>query len=258
MLFRSKDGKTYFCAKCRKPFSVKVGTIFEDSPLSLQRWFFAIYLMSAHKKGISSCQLARDLDVTQKTAWFMTQRIRYAMKTKSLLKPLKGTIEADETYIGGKMKGGKRGRGSENKTPVFGMVARGGKVRSIPVADVKRSTLQPIIKQNVEQGSTVITDELHTYDNLSEDFAHETINHNQKEYVRGEIHTQNIENFWSLLKRGILGIYHHVSEDHLHRYCDEFSYRYNSRKTEDTDRFISMLGQCEGRLTYETLITHPA
>jgi transposase-like protein len=254
-VYRIQNGKLYKCPNCRKPFSVKVGTIFEDSALPLQKWFFAMYVISAHKKGISSCQLARDLEVTQKTAWHMLHRIRLAMKTTSFSEPLEGTIECDESYVGGKVRGGKRGRGSENKTPVFGMVARGGDVRSMPVNDVKARTLKPIIHEHVAKGSTVITDELYSYNGLSQDYTHKRIGHLKKEYVRGGVHTQNIENFWSLLKRGIIGIYHHVSPEHLHRYCDEFEFRYNSRTTEDTDRFIETLRRCSGRLTYSELIS---
>jgi transposase-like protein len=165
---------------------------------------------------------------------------------------LSGTIEADETYVGGRHKG-KRGRGSENKTPVFGMVARDGDVRAVPVENVQTTTLQPIIEKNVAKGSTIMTDELPSYNKLDSQYEHETINHVQEEYVRGNIHIQNIENFWSLLKRGILGIYHHVSAEHLHRYIDEFEYRYNSRKVEDTQRFKTMLANCEGRLTFSEL-----
>lgn len=251
-IYLINDGQLLKCADCRKQFSPRVGTFFEDSPISLQKWFFAIYLIGAHKKGISSCQLARDIQVSQKTAWFMLHRIRFGIKTKAYKNPLSGTIEADETYIGGKHKG-KRGRGSENKKPVFGMVARNGDVRAIPVENVKMATLQPIIEANVAKGSNVMTDELHSYNKLSENYEHETVSHAQKEYVRGNVHTQNIENFWSLLKRGILGIYHHVSPEHLHRYVDEFEYRYNSRKSEDTQRFVTMLSNCEGRLTFAEL-----
>ncbi len=254
-VYRLNGGKLYKCGnpKCYKPFSIKVGTIFEDSALPLQKWFYAFFIVSAHKKGISSCQLARDISITQKSAWHMLHRIRHAMKTKSFDKPLKGTIEADETYVGGKHKG-KRGRGSENKTPVFGMVARGGEVRSMPVQDVKRSTLHPIIRKNIAKGSNVMTDELQSYNGLNQDYTHERISHLKKEYVRDGVHTQNIENFWSLLKRGILGIYHHVDKDHLHRYCDEFQYRYNSRKSDDTQRFNALLSQVNGRLQYRELV----
>ncbi len=253
---RFKDGKTYFCGECRKPFTVKIGTIFEDSALPMQKWFFAIYLMTAHKKGVSSCQLSRDIQVTQKTAWFMLQRIRHAMKTKSLFKQIKGTVEVDETYVGGKATGTKiTGRGAKNKTIVFGMAERNGEVRAQIVTRVNGDTLKPIIRENVDKDAVIMSDEHGGYYNLKAEFkGHEIVKHGKKEYARGGVHVNNIENFWSMLKRGILGIYHHTSKEHLHRYVDEFQYRYNSRKDEDTDRFTSILGQCEGRLTYATLI----
>ena len=255
-IYRLNGGKLYKCGKCRQPFSIKIGTIFEDSALPLQKWFHAMFVVSAHKKGISSCQLARDIGVTQKTAWHMNHRIRHAMKVKSFNKPLNGIVECDESYFGGKARGGKRGRGSENKTPVFGMVARGGEVRSMPVENVKGSTLKTLIRENIEKGSTVMTDEWQSYNGLSKEFKHKRIGHLKKQYVRGGVHTQNIENFWSLLKRGVVGIYHHTSAEHLHRYVDEFQYRYNSRKTEDSQRFTSLLSQVGGRLTYQDLKSH--
>ncbi len=241
------------CSDCRKPFTVRVGTIFEESALPLQKWFMAIYILTAHKKGISSLQLSRDINVTQKTAWFMLHRIRYAVKTKSFNKPLTGTVESDESCFGG-VHSGKTGRGSENKVPVFGMVERGGEIRTMPVKDVKRKTLQSIIYTNVAKGSTIMSDEWWAYRGLSQDYIHHTIGHLKKEYVRGGIHTQTIEGFWSLMKRGINGIYHSVSPKHLQRYCDEYAYRYNSRKINDSERFVSTLGQLSGRLTYKKLI----
>lgn len=252
-IYKINNGKLLKCADCRKQFTVKIGTIFEDSALSLQKWFMAIYILTSNKKGISSLQLSRNVDVTQKTAWFMLHRIRYAVKTKSFNKPLAGVIECDESYVGGKYSG-KRGRGSENKTPIFGMIERQGEVRTMKVQDVKRKTLQGIINQNVAKGSTIMTDEWLAYNGLSKDFTHHRIGHLKKEYVRGGVHTQNIEGFWSLLKRGIVGIYHNVSPKHLDSYCDEFSFRYNSRKVNDSERFTSTLGQCSGRLTYKRLI----
>jgi transposase-like protein/DNA-directed RNA polymerase subunit RPC12/RpoP len=249
-IYRINDGALYKCSACRKNFSIRVGTIFEDSALPLQKWFFAIYVFSSHKKGISSIQLGKDIGVRQATAWHMLHRLREGMKPKTK-KPLKGMVEADETYVGGKKKGGKRGRGSENKTPIFGMAERGGDVRTQPVERVNGATLKGLIKANVAPDTTVMTDEWGAYRGLSKDYKHGVVNHGSKEYVNGEIHTNTIESFWALLKRGIFGIYHHVSPEHLHRYCDEFQFRYNSRKSDETLRFASMLGQCEGRLMYK-------
>jgi transposase-like protein len=227
--------KRFKCAKCRKQFSVRVGTIFEDSKIPLRKWFFAIYLFTAHKKGVSSHQLARDLKITQKTAWFMLQRIREAFTSENE-PPMTGTVEADETFIGGKeinKHKSKRTKGAKrvnNKVPVLGMVERGGRVYAIPVPDTRTRTLYPVISEKVEFGSTLYTDEWAAYKFMKLDYKHEVVNHAADEYVRGDVHTQNIENFWSLLKRGIFGIYHHVSPQHLHRYVNEFAYRYNNRK----------------------------
>jgi transposase-like protein len=253
-IYNLADGKRYKCGNCKHIFTVTVGTVFEASHIPLQKWFLAIYLVSAHKKGISSLQLHRDISVTQKTAWFMLGRIRYMLSNGISTRRMNGTVECDETYVGGKHHKGKRGRGSENKTPVFGMVERQGEVRAIPVENVKTKTLQPIIEKNIAEGSTVMTDELPSYNKLDESYEHKTVNHGSKEYVREEIHTQNIDNFWSLLKRGIIGIYHSTSEKHLHRYVDEFQYRHNTRKIKDGERFKNVMGQSEGRLKYKELI----
>jgi transposase-like protein len=253
-IYKIKGGKILTCADCRKQFTVKVGTIFEDSALPLQKWFMAIYILTAHKKGISSLQLSRDINVTQKTAWFMLHRIRHAIKTKHFYTPLMGTIEVDETYIGGKVRGGKVGRGSENKTAVFGMIQRKGDVRCMPVKKVDAKTLQGIIGDNVGLGSTIMTDEWRSYNGLCLDYVHRRIGHLKNQYVKGGTHTQNIEGFWSQMKRGINGIYHAVSPKHLERYCDEFSYKHNTRKVNDSQRFASTLGLVDCRLTYKNLI----
>lgn len=250
-IYRLKGGKLK-CADCRKPFSVRMGSIFEDSALPLQKWFFAMFVFSAHKKGISSVQLGKDIGVRQGTAWFMLQRLRYGMKPKTS-KKLKNIVEADETYIGGRGHKGKRGRGSENKTAVFGMAERGGSVISQPVERVNAKTLQGLIRDNVSPNATMMTDEWTAYNTLGKTFTHKVVNHGRKEYVSGDVHTNTIESFWALLKRGIHGIYHHVSPEHLHRYCDEFQFRYNSRQIDDTQRFALALSKCEGRLTYATL-----
>lgn len=212
--------------------------------------------MTAHKKGISSLQLSRDIGVTQKSAWFMTQRIRLAMKNKSLFKPLSNIVECDETYIGGKkIRNSKRGRGAEHKTPVFGMVERQGEIFTIPVENCKKKTLQTIINDKVDKNARIMTDEWLAYKGLNKNYKmHNIVNHSRKEYVNGDIHVNTIEGFWSLLKRGIVGIYHSVSPKHLHRYCNEFNFRYNTKELKDNSRFTNMLNVCEGRLTYNELI----
>jgi transposase-like protein len=253
-IYHIQGGKLLKCAKCRKPFSVKVGTIFEDSALPLQKWFHAMFVVSAHKKGISSCQLAKDIDVRQATAWHMLHRIRLTMTTKSFEKPLSGIVEIDETFIGGTRHGHGKGF-NPKKSPVFGMVQRGGKARVETIKDVKSETVKPIIRKGVTPDSTLMTDNYTGYKGLNKEFKeHKTINHSAHKYVDGIIHTNTIEGFWSLLKRGIVGIYHHVDPKHLHRYCEEFEYRYNSRKCDDSERFGLLLGVCDGRLTYKNLI----
>jgi len=251
--------KRYKCSKCRKQFSVIKGTIFENSPISLQKWFVAIYVITSHKKGISSIQLGKDIGVTQKTAWFMNQRIRFALKAKTFNK-MAGTVQCDETYVGGKNKNrvGKnkirnsQGRSLIDKTPVFGIVGD-GQVYTEVVSDTKSTTLKPIIKKMVKTGSIVITDEWRAYKKMPREYQHEVIQHRLNEFVRGKFHTNSIEGFWSLLKRGIYGIYHQVSPKHLHRYCDEFSFRYNTRQITESDRFNYLMKKINCRLTYDEL-----
>lgn len=253
-------GKTarYKCAACREQFSVRVGTIFEASPIKLMTWFLAIYLVTAHKKGISSHQLARDLNVTQKTAWFMLHRIRYAMGMEPS-EQLDGTVEIDETYVGGKetnkplSKRAKGMHGGKGKAAVLGMLDRDGALMAFHVPDTEKKTLLPIIKAAVEKGSTICTDEFPGYTSLRRVYDHQTVKHSAEEYVRGAIHTNSIEGFWSLLKRGIVGIYHFTSEKHLQKYVDEFVHRYNTRTMHDSNRFADMLGNVAGRLDYKTL-----
>jgi transposase-like protein len=252
---RVAKGALYKCGKCQKQFSVRVGTIFEDSALPLQKWFFAIFILTAHRKGLSSLQLHRDIGVTQKTAWFMLHRIRYAIKTKSFNKPLDGIVEADESYVGGKSHG-VTGRGAKGMTPVFGAIQRGGDVMAQPIKKANAKTIQPIMRKHISPEAVIITDEWHAYRNLEDSFdSHETVNHGNKEYVRGDIHTNTIENFWSHLKRGLRAIQHAVSKRHLHRYVDEYAYRFNSRRMTDYERFTQFFQRCSGRLTYSELIS---
>jgi transposase-like protein len=242
----------YFCGDCDKRFNVKTKTIFENTKISLTKWFVSIYLSTSYKKGISSLQLSKDIDVTQKTAWFMLQRIREMLKDTTV-NVLSGIVELDETYIGGKHKG-KRGRGSENKIPIFGLLERQGKVINRKVENTKKKTLQSIINDKVKYGSEVMTDEWLAYNGLDNKYVHKVVNHSLKQYVSGDAHTNTIEGYWSLLKRGIIGIYHQVSDKHITRYLDEFVFRYNSRYMNEESRFDLSLGQCVVRLKYKDLI----
>jgi transposase-like protein len=246
-------------------FSLKTGTVFEDSPLGLDKWLPALWLVVNCKNGISSCELGRDLGVTQKTAWFMAHRLRFAL-TDGGFNLLSGEVEADETFIGGKARNmhlDKRqrritGTGGKDKTAVMGILQRGGKVRAMVVPNRKKHVLQAEVKKHVEAGTALYTDALLSYDGLASDYAHQVIDHAMK-YVDGKVHTNGLENFWSLLKRGISGTYVSVEPFHLFRYLDEQSFRYNNRATKDnplndSDRFTLALSQIAGkRLTYQRL-----
>ena len=226
------------CKSCRKQFTVKVGTIFEDSHIPLYQWLSAIQFLCASKKGMSAHQLHRMLNITYKSAWFMAHRIRYAMTQPPLNEKLTGIVEADETYIGGKAHG-KRGRGATNKIPVFALIQRGGDVRSFKAERVTAKNLKGIIREHVNKQSTIMTDEFLAYKGLHNEFAdHQTVNHGTGEYVRGNAHTNTAEGYFSLLKRGIVGTYHHISQQHLDRYLNEFNFRYNSRKVTDSNRMM--------------------
>lgn len=252
-----KSRMLWTCLACRKQFSVKVGTIFEDSAIGLDKWLTAMWLLANCKNGISSYELAKDIKVTQRSAWFMLQRIRHAMHTGSINK-MTGTIEADETFIGGKarfMHAHKReqkirGRGPMGKAIVFGLLEREtGKVRTHHVATRRKGELQAHVRENVEVGSHVYTDALKSYNGLKE-YTHKVIDHAEA-YVDGVVHTNRMENFWSLLKRTIKGTYVSVEPFHLFRYLDEQSFRYNEREHTDAERFAMVLCSVAGkRLTY--------
>jgi transposase-like protein len=244
----------------RPKFSLKTGTIFEDSPIALPKWLPTAWLVINCKNGISSCEIARDLKVTQKTAWFMLHRVRLAMQSGTFNK-LGGEVEVDETFIGGKarnMHKAKRaekiqGRGAQGKEIVFGMVERGGHVRVAHVEKRKKKELQSEIREHVEAGAAIFSDELLSYDGLESDYQHAVINH-AVEYVNGNIHTNTMENFWSLLKRGLHGTYISVEPFHLFRYLDEQAFRYNNREATDAERFVMVMKQIVGkRLTYDEL-----
>ena len=249
----------------KRQFSVKVGTIFEDSAIGLDKWMAATWMLTNCKNGISSYEIARALKVTQKTAWFMMHRIRLALQDESFGK-FGGEVEVDETFIGGKARNmhlDKRerritGTGGKDKTVVMGILERGGKIRTAVVADRKKSALQSQVKAHVQAGSALYTDALLSYDGLAQDYAHKVIDHAEK-YVDGQVHTNGLENFWSLLKRGISGTYVSVEPFHLFRYLDEQVFRFNNRATKerkvtDADRFNLAVSKIAGkRLTFAEL-----
>ncbi len=241
-------------------FSLKTGTIFEDSPIALQKWLPAAWLIINCKNGISSYEVGRALGVTQKSAWFMMHRIRLAMQSGTFEK-LSGEVEADETFIGGKARNmhvSKRqrritGTGGKDKTAVMGIMERGGKVRTVVIPNRRKSALQAEVKKHVEAGAALYTDALLSYEGLATDYAHQVVDH-AVQYVDGRVHTNGLENFWSLLKRSISGTYVSVEPFHLFRYLDEQGFRYNERKSTDAERFVTAMKQIVGkRLTFDEL-----
>jgi transposase-like protein len=253
------------CRSCKKQFSAKVGTIFEDSPIPLEKWLPALWLVVNCKNGISSYELARALGVSQRTAWFMGHRLRLAVQTGAFGK-LSGEVEVDETFIGGKarfMHKDKReekitGTGGMGKVAVMGLLERHGEpghstIKAKVVPNTKRKTLAPEVREQVEPGSEVFTDALRSYDDLGADYIHQVIDHAES-YAKGKIHTNGLENFWSLLKRAIKGTYVSVEPFHLFRYLDEQSFRFNNRKMTDGLRFLhAAVGVIGKRLTYADL-----
>lgn len=248
----------YKCKETRQNFSVRQGTIFEESRLPLQKWYFAIFLLHSLKKGISSVQIAKAIGVTQKTAWFMLHRVRYAVEHQDFMRPLEGMVEINEHCSGGKGPGGKRGRGAANKTPVLGMVkSDGGDIRVEAVPDCKRATLTPIIRRNAEvEHPSVVTDEFGVYHSLDRwGYDRYTINHSRRKYVRDSIvPTSTIEGFGNHLKLGIKAIQIHVSRKHLNRCCKKYQFRYNHRHVTVFDRVTEWFRVCSERLTYKVLI----
>lgn len=243
------------CAGCRKQFTVTVGTIFEDSHIPLHKWLMAIHLLVASKKGMSSHQMHRMLGVTYKSAWFMTHRIREAMKQEPLRSKLQGTVEVDETFVGGKRRHaggvGRPGVGS-HKTPVVSLVQRGGNVRSFTVPTVSAKNLKAIMREHIQSNANIMTDNFASYDWVKNSFiSHDIINHSAGKYARREngkkINTNTVEGFFSLVKRGIVGTFHHVSRKHLDRYLAEFDFRYNARHTTDGERAILAIKGATGR-----------
>jgi transposase-like protein len=250
--------RVWKCKGCSKQFSIKVGTVMEDSPIPLDKWLSAMWMIVNAKNGISSYEIHRAIGVTQKSAWFLLHRIRLAMQQGSFERKLSGQIEADETFIGGKARFMHRdrhervikGTGGMGKVAVMGLLERHGEVRVKVVADRRKGTLQGEVREHVEAGSELFTDALKSYSGLKSDYVHQVIDHAEK-YVDGQIHTNGMENFWSLLKRCVKGTYVSVEPFHLFRYLDEQAFRFNSRKTTDAMRFVLALQAIVGkRLTF--------
>ncbi|MDZ4692856.1 IS1595 family transposase [Terricaulis sp.] len=255
-----KDNRTHKCSDCRQRFSIKVGTIFEDTKLPLRKWFAAIWLITNHPKGIASTQLATELGITQKSAWFVLHRLRYAARTKSFARPLAGSVECDETLVGGreankhKRKRNSRAKGASSKTIVMGILERNGELRAKVVPDLKAKTLQAEVRANVEPGANVMTDQLNSYVGLRADYVHQSVNHWKEEFVRGDVHVNGIEGVWSLFKRQYHGTHHWISPKHMDAYVGELCYRWNRRELAPGERVNALLAQAEGRLTYKALI----
>jgi transposase-like protein len=245
----------YKCGQCRKQFSVTVGTLFERSHVPLHKWVLAVHLLCASKKGHSSHQIHRMIGVTYKTAWFMTHRIREAMKDPKFTRMLGGggnVVEVDETYWGNKGKQRKGARGFAHKEKIFSLVERGGDVRSFHVPTVAADSLRPIMSEQIDKKTDIVTDDFQAYKGVKDEFAsHGAVKHSRGEYVRGKIHTNTIENYFSILKRGLRGVYQHVSAHHLRRYIGEFDFRYNHRKMSDAERTaIALKGIVGKRVLY--------
>lgn len=242
------------CRDCRKKFTVTIGTVFAETHIPLNKWVYAMHLMCSAKKGVSAHQLSRTLEVTYKTAWFLCHRIRKAMEKPARTKRGKvgGIVEADETFVGGKgtgTQGGPMAGGS--KIVVFSLVPREGEARSWKVDDLKGATLQNIIRREVEGAAEIMTDTMPSYSGLGRQFAaHETVDHTRGEYVRGIVHVNFSESYFSLLKRGIFGAFHHVSAQHMQRYLEEFDFRWNRRKMNDFERLVEAVAGTEGTRLY--------
>lgn len=256
----ARAGGYYRCNQCKEDFTVRTGTIFERSHVPLHKWIYAMYLLVTARKGISSMQLAKEIGITQKSAWFVLGRLREACGDD--LTVLQGIVEVDEAYFGGKdsnrHENKKQHRGTRGgKTAVVGIRERGGRTKAEPVAGPSAGNIQPVIRKSVAPGATLHTDEYPAYRGLGKDYIHETVCHADGEYVRDGVTTNSIESVWAVMKRGLHGVYHHASPKHLHRYVDEFTFRLNEGdvKRHTMERLDSFIEKASGkRLTYKALI----
>jgi transposase-like protein len=248
------DGKTWKCAQCRQRFSIRVGTVFEDSKIPLRKWIAAIWMITTHRKGIASTTLARDIDVQQKTAWFMMHRLRHAARTRSFNRQLRGIVEADEGFFGGSDRNKHRAKkGKTKKVVALGMLERGGELRVVPIDTLGQMNRH--IVSHVREGSRLMTDDWRGFLQLDPMYKRTVVNHGAGQYGDGgDGHTNSIEGVWALIKRQIYGIHHWVSAKHIDRYLDEATWRYNRRGVKDRFRVAEFLTRVDGRLTYRELI----
>lgn len=242
------------CKTCKRQFTVRIGTVFEDSRIPLRHWCYAFWAACSSKKGVSALQIKRQTGLSYKSALFMMHRIRFAMSDNQP-GPLTGTVEVDETWVGGKPRyhRGRMGKGKTTKTPVMALVERGGRVRAMPIDRVTTKNLKDTIRRHVDRSARIMTDDLHLYRGLEPEFrgGHHRVRHNLGEYARGDVTTNTVEGFFSILKRGLYGTFHSVSKRHLHRYVDEFAFRYNTRKLDDGARTVAAIRGADGkRLMY--------
>lgn len=253
-VYHFSNKRTHKCGDCRQRFSIKVGTVFEDSKLPLRTWMMAVWYLSSHKKSIASTQLAKDIGVTQKTAWFMMHRLRHAARTRSFNRPLTGEVEADESFFGGKDKNRLvRDRKLRAKVVVMGVLERGGELRAYKIERPGLAGRE--VLRNVKPGARLLTDEYGPYKTIGKNYVHETVRHRSQEYARhGGIHVNGLEGYWSQIKRQIYGIHHWVSRKHIDRYIGENVWRYNRRGLEEATRFNELLAISDGRLRYQELI----
>ncbi|CAN5163289.1 IS1595 family transposase [soil metagenome] len=253
-IYSFSNGRSFKCADCRKRFSLRVGTIFEDSKIEIRKWLAAIWLITNHKKGIASTTLATDIGVTQKTAWFMLHRLRHAARTRSFNRPLRGTVEVDEGYFGGKDKNKhKEKRGKTKKALAVGILERGGELRLLPIDST--SQMRSEVLSHVRRGARLISDETRVLQHLDALYQRTTVNHSSGQYGDGgDGHTNTIEGVWALIKRQIYGVHHWVSAKHLDRYLDECTWRYNRRVLKGAQRVAEFLTRVDGPLTYKQLV----